>query len=343
MWVDLSGKYNRFKAETPDGVFFYRGYSAAASPCSGVSGYDRIFKKKRRKRSPLNTRPFFIVDVFAERKYTGNPLAVICNADGLDTQTMQCIAQEMNYSETTFITGIDADGRYKVRIFTPTEELPFAGHPTLGTAFIIRETLLKQNVSEVELSLKVGPIAVTFGKGENMPLWMRQNAPKFGKTFDVNKMAYALGIDPASVDGYPVQEVSTGLPFIIVPLKTLQAVKTCKVQAEQVIKLTKDTEAKAVMVFCPETIHTENHLHARVFVDCYGIPEDPATGSANGCLAAYLSKYRYFGEDQIDLRVEQGYEIGRPSLLLLRAESVYGSIQVDVGGKVVMVARGELL
>ena len=175
-------------------------------------------------------------------------------------------------------------------------------------------------------------------------MWMKQNNPTFGRILDLDSISESLGLKRGEIDGrFPVQEVSTGLPFIIVPLKSLESVKKAKVSKEVFFELIEDTEAKAVLIFCPETIHRENDLNVRVFVDYYGIPEDPATGSANGCLAGYLVKTRYFENDLIDIRVEQGYEIGRPSLLFLRADKEGEVIHVSVGGMVVMVARGELM
>jgi len=133
------------------------------------------------------------------------------------------------------------------------------------------------------------------------------------------------------------------LPFIIVPLKTLDATKRSKINKEVFFKLIENTQAKMVLLFCPETYNRDNNLNVRVFCDYYGIPEDPATGSGNGCLAGYLVRNRYFGTSKIDVRVEQGHEIGRPSLLYLRAEEKSGKIEVFVGGKVVMVAKGKLV
>jgi len=120
-------------------------------------------------------------------------------------------------------------------------------------------------------------------------------------------------------------------------------VKRVKVNKDECFKLIEETQAEMILVFCPETYHSENDLNVRVFCDYYDIPEDPATGSGNGCLAGYLAKHRYFGDDKIDIRVEQGYEISRPSLLYLRAENKQEKIDVFVGGKVVMVAKGQLL
>ncbi|BCJ86639.1 PhzF family phenazine biosynthesis protein [Effusibacillus dendaii] len=288
---------------------------------------------------------FSIVDVFAKEKYAGNQLAVFRGAGSLSDKEMQKIAKEMNYSETTFLLSDEPQGGgYDVRIFTPEEEIPFAGHPTLGTAFVIQQELIRQPVETIVLNLKVGPIPVTFQYQNDFPdmMWMKQNPPVFGKTFDREQIADLLQLASDEIDDrFPVQEVSTGLPAILVPLKNLHAVKRSRVDRTKYFELVNTTEAKAILVFSPETYEPDTHLNARVYVDCLGIPEDPATGSANGNLAGYLVKYRYFAEDRIDIRVEQGYEIGRPSLLHLQAAESQSEIEISVGGNVVMVARGE--
>jgi len=288
----------------------------------------------------------YLLDVFAEEKYAGNQLAVVRNASALSSVLMQRIANEMHFSETTFILSDEEhDGGYNVRIFTPANELPFAGHPTLGTAYVIRHDIINQSVNRVLLNLKVGQIPVTFEKdgfGQEM-LWMKQIPPTFGETFDAARISEALSLDVKDVDSrFPIRQVSTGIPFIIVPLKTLDAVKRARVDRERHERLMKAAQAD-ILIFSPETYRKENNLNVRVFVDLYGIPEDPATGSGNGCLAGYLSQYRYFGSDVVDVRVEQGCEIGRPSLLHLKAGKGRNGIQVHVGGKVVMVANGELV
>lgn len=289
---------------------------------------------------------FYLVDVFAEEKYAGNQLSVIRNASALSSDQMQRIANEMHFSETTFIlSDKEQNGGYDVRIFTPAREMPFAGHPTLGTAYVIRQNIVEGTINKVVLNLKVGQIPVTFEKdreGQEI-LWMKQIPPIFGKIFDAEQVSEVLGLDVNEIDRkFPIQEVSTGLPFVIVPLKTLDAVKRVRIDKDKHSQLTKETQAE-ILVFCPETYNKENNLNVRVFVDLFGISEDPATGSANGCLAGYLSRYRYFGDCVVNARVEQGYEIGRPSLLHLRAENREGVIHVFVGGKVIMVARGELV
>jgi trans-2,3-dihydro-3-hydroxyanthranilate isomerase len=298
----------------------------------------------RRLRIMMKGLTFYLVDVFAEEKYAGNQLAVITNAGALSTAQMQRIANEMHFSETAFILSDEKrNGGYDVRIFTPAREMPFAGHPTLGTAYVIRHSLVNENINKVVLNLKVGHIPVTFEKEENQEvLWMKQIPPIFGDTFDAANISHVLNLDLEEIDNnYPIQEVSTGVPFVIVPLKTLDAVKRVTIDKDKHLELAKETQAET-LVFCPETYKKENNLNVRVFVDLHGTPEDPAAGSANGCLAGYLSRYRYFGDDSVNARVEQGYEIGRPSLLHIKAENREGEIHVYVGGKVVMVANGEL-
>ncbi len=290
---------------------------------------------------------FYIVDVFAEEKYAGNQLAVVRDAASLSNSQMQQIAKEMNYSETTFIVSeTECNGGYDVRIFTPAAEVPFAGHPTLGTAYIIQKEIIKKTIDKVILNLKVGQIPVTFDRkanGEEL-LWMRPIEPTFGQIFKADELTQFLTVRREDIDDrFPIQQVSVGVDFVFVPLRTLDAVRRAGVIKDKLFDWAKNKQAKTIFVFCPETYKPENHLNVRFFADYYGIQEDPATGSANCCLAGYLVKYRYFGTSKIDVRVEQGHEIGRPSLLYLRAEEKSGKIDVFVGGKVVMVAKGELV
>lgn len=188
--------------------------------------------------------------------------------------------------------------------------------------------------------MKVGQIPVTF---DGEVTWMQQKPPIFGKTFPEELFQNLLGLHASAFDSaYPIQLVSTGLPFIIVPLRNLDAVRKATINRDFLPLLLKQAEA-GVLVFCPQTYSKTNDLNVRVFVDAFGIPEDPATGSGNGCLAAYLSKYRYFGKQNIDISVEQGYEINRPSLLQLKTRVNKESIAIQVGGRVQLVAKGELM
>ena len=166
----------------------------------------------------------------------------------------------------------------------------------------------------------------------------------FGETFEPREIAPLLTLDADDIDpDFPIQSVSTGLPFVLLPLRSLEAVRRARVVRDKWLDWVKDRPAKMVFVFCRETVHPANQIHARAFCDYYGIVEDPATGSANSCFAAYLAKHRYFGSDEIDVRVEQGYEIGRPSLIYLKAQNRGGTIHVEVGGQVMMIAQGRLL
>ncbi len=290
--------------------------------------------------------PFYIVDVFAEGEFTGNQLAVLRHSEKLAEAQMLKIAKEMNFSETAFIPTDEVRNEgYDVRIFTPKHELPFAGHPTLGSAYLIQREIVRSLIQTVVLNLKIGQIPVTFTYSDGRPdvLWMKQLEPSFGKTFKPREIARVLTIDEGEIDdNFIIQEVSTGLPHIIVPLRTLESVKKSKIAKETYFEFVKDKWAKGILIFCPETYNPVNQLNVRVFADYHGVPEDPATGSGNGCLAGYLLKHRYFGENRVDVRVEQGYEMGRPSLLFLRADETRGELEVSVGGRVVMVAKGEL-
>lgn len=295
----------------------------------------------------MNSLRFHILDVFAERPLAGNQLAVFISLGSIGTDEMQRLAREMNYSETTFVESAEPrDGGYDVRIFTPQREVPFAGHPTLGTAYLIQQELIRMPVDRLVLNLKCGQIPVKFTYRNERPdvLWMLQPKPTFGQTLEAASVQDVLGLDASELDErFPIRESSTGFPFIIVPLKTLESVKRIRLARDLCFRLIERTEAKALLAFAPAAYSPENDLNVRVFADYYGTPEDPATGSANGSLAAYLVETKYFGGERIDLRVEQGYEIGRPSLLFLRAEREGGEISVRVGGRVQPFASGTTL
>jgi trans-2,3-dihydro-3-hydroxyanthranilate isomerase len=194
----------------------------------------------------------------------------------------------------------------------------------------------------IVLNLKAGQIPVTFGS--DGIAWMKQIEPTFGMTLDRKILAPVLGLELDEIDArFPIEEVSTGLPHILVPLKTLQSLKKARVNKDRYFELIKNTRAKLIMIFCPEPHEKQNDISVRMFADAFGISEDPATGSGNGCLAGYLVKHRYFGKPEVDIRSEQGYEIGRPSLLYLKADEDESRINVFVGGKITTVARGEFV
>jgi len=288
-------------------------------------------------------REFIICDVFARRRFEGNQLAVFPDGAGLSTEEMQTLAREIHFSETTFIPADKPNERgWPVRIFTPASEVPFAGHPTLGTAYVIWDRFLGRKADEVGLDLKVGvvPVAVEDG-GER--LVMTQVPPEFGRSVEPAEAARVLGLSPEEIDGrFPSQEVSTGLGFLIVPVQRLGSVQNIKVNLAEYYRLTDRLEVKAVLAFCPHTVDPQCRLHVRVFCDYYDVPEDPATGSANGCLCAWLVRHRYLGASDFAINTEQGLEMKRPSLLYLQGGEKEGCVLVRVGGRVVVAGRGEL-
>lgn len=287
---------------------------------------------------------FFITDVFTSQRYGGNQLATFVDCESLSDREMQQIAKEINFSETTFITSRQLrDGGFDVRIFTPNAEVEFAGHPTLGTAHIIRNKLGLTEANEVALNLRVGKIPVTFTETSagTSVLWMKQVPPKFGKQLDAGALALVLGIRPSDIDrNFPVEEVSTGFPALVVPLTSLAALRRAKVDKDAYFALVSNAWAKLILVFSTERYEAAQNVSVRVFADYYGIAEDAATGSANGCLAAYLVRHKVFGSPNIDVLAGQGYEMARPSTLALRANETDSVIDVFVGGSVVEVAEG---
>ncbi|MDQ0970797.1 trans-2,3-dihydro-3-hydroxyanthranilate isomerase [Neobacillus niacini] len=283
---------------------------------------------------------YYIVDVFAENKYEGNQLAVFIPEGKMEQTEMQNIAREMNFSETTFImSGIQDNGGYDVKIFSPDSELPFAGHPTLGTAFIIKNFFDRSESSKIKLNLMVGQVPVVF---EDQYAWMTQNQPEFGANLEIERIVDALQINREDINtDYPIEVVSTGLPSVIVHLNSLDAVSRCKINHIAFEKLLKDIGEVNLLVFTTETASPENDLNVRLFMCNSGFLEDPATGSANGNLAGYLIKHDFFHSNEISYRVEQGAFIGRPSLLKINAKKTDDHYLIQVGGRVIVISEGK--
>jgi len=278
---------------------------------------------------------FYIVDCFAQQKYQGNQLAVFIPDYKISIGEMQKIAKEMGFSETSFIlSDKQENGGYDVRIFTPDVEVPFAGHPTIGTAYIIHKMIEKGKSKKVILNLKAGAIPVTVDDGN---LVMTQNEPEFGEIFDKKVLAEVVSIGEKDIrTDYPIQWVSTGLGAIIVPLKSVEAIEKCRVNHIAFQNFIENYYRCSVLVFAQDN----QDLRVRVFMDDTGFLEDPATGSANGNLAGYLLKNNYFKKNNIEYRVSQGSEMGRPSVLNIKADFVDGRFTILVGGKAIIVAEG---
>ncbi len=297
--------------------------------------------KKRVSTRTQRRFAFVKVDVFSARALEGNQLAVFLDARGLRDSEMQALAREMNLAETTFVLprprAVEAKQGVKVRIFTVQEELEFAGHPTLGTAFVLR----KANQREVTLELKVGRIPVRFeelnGKlfGE-----MLQRDPVMGSFHDKRAVALAAGLEPDAIDpDLPIQTVSTGLPFAMVPLRSLEVIRNFNPSWKRMAKYVEPTDAKFLYFVTRETVDPKARLHARMI---FYNGEDPATGSAAGCCAAWMVAHGVARPDERVL-IEQGLEIQRPSRIFVRASHTgNGIVNVRVGGNVVKLMRGEV-
>ena len=282
-------------------------------------------------------------DVFTSNPLEGNSLAVFSDARGLSDAEMQAIAKEMNLSETTFIfprdSATERDRGVRVRIYTVEEELPFAGHPTLGTAFSLRNG---NATSEVLLELNVGKVPVRFEQASGQPIFgeMMQVDPVFGLVHEREAMARATGLNPDDFDPFlPIQTVSTGLSFTVTPLKSLAVIQKIRVDVQRASEYLKNTGGKFLYFVTRETVDPAAGLHARMF---FYNGEDPATGSAAGCTAAWMVAHGVAAPDQRVL-IEQGVEMQRPSRIFVRASKHDNRIvNVRVGGNSIEVLRGEV-
>lgn len=298
----------------------------------------------------MGTWPYYLVDVFTQEKFGGNPLAVFTDARTIPEAMMQRIAKELNLSETTFVLPPrHVENDFHVRIFTPAAEMPMAGHPTIGTAFVLAQVgqiLITQPEQQIIFEEGVGPIPVTLSLRPNQSLMitMQQPLPEFGPILE-NRAALAemLSLHPDDLDSrYPVQVVSCGVPFTYIPLKNLAAVAAAKLRLDLWEGLLATTPAPKVFVFTSETVHPSSQVHSRMFAPSLGITEDPATGAAGGPLGAYLVKYGWVAaEPTAQIIGEQGFEMGRPSFIHISITQRGGEIsRVLVGGESVAVGEG---
>jgi trans-2,3-dihydro-3-hydroxyanthranilate isomerase len=298
---------------------------------------------------------FIQVDVFTDKPFGGNPLAVFPEAEGLTTEEMQCLAREMNLSETTFVLPPRAAGAdFQVRIFTPAKELPFAGHPVVGTHWVLAHLGridVHEPVTQVHFELGVGVLHADLyvARGQVERVVMTQDRPTFLATLDdVIDLAAGLGLDPEAITetAAPVQVVSTGVPQMMVPVRSLaevQALDAGQLNVAALSRACRAVDTECVMVFTLETEQPESTVHVRMFAPMLGVPEDPATGSANGALGAYLVHHQAVTvtAPTTYIRSEQGSEIGRPSMLYVEVDGVGKEVTaVRVGGQVVPVAEG---
>jgi trans-2,3-dihydro-3-hydroxyanthranilate isomerase len=301
----------------------------------------------------MRNRSFVIADVFTERRFGGNQLAVFIDGEGLEAATMQDIAREMNYSETTFLLPPTEGGDYRVRIFTPAQELPFAGHPCVGTGHVIVADRMKEwgeGLATLTLETGVGPIRVTVQteNGRAGHTTMTQPLPQVKATFpDQERLARALSLDATDLTELPVEAIYNGITVMIVAAASLSAVERIKVDAGRLEEVSREVGAQTVLVFSRETVLPASTVHCRVFAPAAGVIEDAATGSANGPLGFYLVRHGLVAAaPSAKIVSEQGFEMKRPSLIHIDVETddkTKEVIAVRVGGGVVITGRGEII
>jgi trans-2,3-dihydro-3-hydroxyanthranilate isomerase len=295
-------------------------------------------------------RRFVTLDVFTQKRFAGNPLAVVLEPDGLDTAAMQAIAREFNLSETVFVfPPADEQHRARLRIFTPGRELPFAGHPTVGTAVLLgridggdtaRAFVLEENIGPV--TCRVEPTGADSGRATfDIPRLPEQ----VGKVADAATQAAALSLAPGDMgfSDYSASRWSAGNPFTFVPVRGLDAMARARPDLARFNAAFGGGDFCSSFVFCAETAEAGNTFHARMFSPGVGVMEDPATGSAAAAFAGYLVAHGGYRDGEHSVRIEQGYEMGRPSLMELTLKIAGGKLTgASIGGSSVVVTEGTI-
>jgi trans-2,3-dihydro-3-hydroxyanthranilate isomerase len=296
---------------------------------------------------------FVQVDVFTDKAFGGNQLAVFLDGRGLTSSEMQALAREMNFSESTFVLPSDLpEAARRVRIFTPAEELPMAGHPTVGTAWVLAargDLPLTGDTTEATLALEIGPVALQIDSEGGQPsfVWMSHRRPEFGPVrSDADAVAQALGATAADLrHDLPIQVVSTGLPYLFVPFRSLEGIGRCRPNRTALAGLYSSDTPLAVYLFTMETTTPDVFVHGRMFAPhVVDIPEDPATGSAAAPMAAYMSRYGLApGGPEARFICEQGIEVGRPSRIHMEVRRQGEEIDgLRIGGQAVIVGEGTI-
>ncbi len=296
---------------------------------------------------------YITADVFTSNRFGGNPLAVLPDARGLSTEEMQTITREFNYSESTFVFPPENPAyTRRLRIFTPGGEVPFAGHPTVGAAFVLAsmgDISLTGHQTQIVFEENVGPVPVTIRSTGGVPTFAELSVaklPEVGPPLpDPHVLAsmLSLGVDDLLGGAFHPQAVSCGLPFSIVPLRTRDAVRRARIKLDVWEQALSQTPAHMVMVFAMDAEHPHHQVRARMFAPGDSIPEDPATGSACAALGGYLGVRERASDGTLRWIVEQGYEMGRPSEIFVECDKRGGTISaIRVGGASVLVCEGKI-
>ncbi|MFT4983079.1 MAG: trans-2,3-dihydro-3-hydroxyanthranilate isomerase [Flavobacterium sp.] len=281
--------------------------------------------------------PFYIVDVFSERKYAGNQLAVFLNAEYLPENQMQKIAAEINFAESTFITKMNPDeATAQIRIFTPVKEMQFAGHPIIGTSWVLMNKIYSNNPQESTITVPIGPIPVYQSEGL---VWLQAAQPQFFDVFSKDDFLSLTNLERNDFDSrFDIQEVTTGSAFVIVPVKdkkTLEKIELDKNKTEKWLDDHCKTEHKALYFFCLEDATLSSRM---LCIENNQLIEDAATGSASSCLQAFLLKYH---TPVIEMINNQGEFINRPSQIYFNGKLWDGHFDIKIGGKTQLIAKGE--
>jgi trans-2,3-dihydro-3-hydroxyanthranilate isomerase len=285
------------------------------------------------------------VDAFTTKPFHGNPCAVVPEADGLSEQQMQLIARESNQPETSFVTA-SSKADYRVCYFTPQQRIPFAGHPTIATGYLLAQDgrIKPGDPSVVRFEFDIGPLPVEIyfsEKGEPNRVVMSQPSPEFGKEYGIEEVGPCFNLEPSELlAGFPAQVISTGVPFLIVPIRDLEVLKTAEMDRPRLRQLLKACGAAAAFLFCLGGFSGESDTHARFF-NPDGTMEDPFTGSASGCMGAYVID-RGLKPGPV-LKIEQGHIMGRPGEGVLEIRRKNGKITViRLGGAAVKTLDGTI-
>ncbi|WP_163409650.1 PhzF family phenazine biosynthesis protein [Flavobacterium ajazii] len=281
--------------------------------------------------------PFYIVDVFTDKKYAGNQLAVFLDAGNLSSEEMQIIAREINFAESTFITNFDfKSNSADVRIFTPAHEMQFAGHPIIGTSWVLMNKIFDNSPNEIKLNVPIGPIAIH--KEEDL-IWLKAAQPRFWDVFSKEDFTSFSNLKVSDFENqYLIQEVSTGSAFVIVPLNSKRALENLvldKDKTDEWLKRNCKTSHRGLYFYC---IEDSKIISRMLYIEHNQLLEDAATGSASTCLQAFLLKYH---SPEIEMINHQGDYIGRPSQIYFKGKLTENDFDIKIGGKAQFIAKGE--
>jgi trans-2,3-dihydro-3-hydroxyanthranilate isomerase len=299
-----------------------------------LSLFFALYSKKKKEKMSL---PFYIVDVFADKKYAGNQLAVFLDAGNLSSEEMQNMAREINFAESTFITKLDRENNSAdVKIFTPAAEMQFAGHPIIGTSWVLMNKVFENSPENIKLNVPIGPIAIH--KTEEL-IWLKAAQPKFWDIFSKEDFTGFSNLKKEDFENqFPIQEVTTGSAFVMVGLSNKRALENLiidKDKTDQWLKKHCKTAHRGLYFYYLE----DSKLFSRMLcVEHNQLVEDAATGSASTCLQAFLLKYH---KPEFELTNYQGDYIGRPSQIYFKGKLTDNQFDIQIGGKAQFVAKGE--